>query len=96
MRRLLRELATTGEVKGDTTTLEDFTVVAKLKEGDEQGRSFLSGCVWARGSSYVAPSALGFGGTAYLGLRLRLGCVAPLALLFGGAGTFGWWGHFDT
>ncbi len=24
MRRLLRELATTGEVKGDTTTLEDF------------------------------------------------------------------------
>jgi acetyl-CoA synthetase len=35
MRRLLRELATTGEVKGDTTTLEDFTVVAKLKEGDE-------------------------------------------------------------
>ena len=35
MRRLLRELATTGEVKGDTTTLEDFSVVAKLKEGDE-------------------------------------------------------------
>ena len=24
MRRLLREMATTGEVKGDTTTLEDF------------------------------------------------------------------------
>jgi acetyl-CoA synthetase len=36
MRRLLRELATTGEVKGDTTTLEDFTVLAKLREGDEQ------------------------------------------------------------
>ncbi|QMV18049.1 acetate--CoA ligase [Granulicella sp. 5B5] len=35
MRRLLRELATTGEVKGDTTTLEDFSFVAKLKEGDE-------------------------------------------------------------
>jgi acetyl-CoA synthetase len=35
MRRLLRELATTGEVKGDTTTLEDFSVVAKLKESDE-------------------------------------------------------------
>jgi acetyl-CoA synthetase len=35
MRRLLRELATTGEVKGDTTTLEDFTVIAKLREGDE-------------------------------------------------------------
>ena len=35
MRRLLRELAATGEVKGDTTTLEDFTVVAKLKEKDE-------------------------------------------------------------
>jgi acetyl-CoA synthetase len=35
MRRLLRELATTGEVKGDTTTLEDFSVVAKLKETDE-------------------------------------------------------------
>ncbi len=35
MRRLLRELATTGEVKGDTTTLEDFSVVAKLRENDE-------------------------------------------------------------
>jgi acetyl-CoA synthetase len=35
MRRLLRELATTGDVKGDTTTLEDFAVVAKLREGDE-------------------------------------------------------------
>src|SRR6202165_6038770 len=35
MRRLLRELATNGEVKGDTTTLEDFTVLAKLKEQEE-------------------------------------------------------------
>jgi acetyl-CoA synthetase len=35
MRRLLRELATSGEVKGDVTTLEDFAVLAKLKEEDE-------------------------------------------------------------
>jgi len=35
MRRLLRELATTGEVKGDTTTLEDFSVLAQLRESDE-------------------------------------------------------------
>ena len=35
MRRLLRELAAGGDVKGDTTTLEDFSVIAKLKE-DEQ------------------------------------------------------------
>ena len=35
MRRLLRELAATGDVKGDTTTLEDFSVVASLKEKDE-------------------------------------------------------------
>jgi len=35
MRRLLRELATTGEVKGDTTTLEDFAVIAKLREPEE-------------------------------------------------------------
>ena len=35
MRRLLRELAATGEVKGDTTTLEDFAVIAKLREGEE-------------------------------------------------------------
>jgi len=35
MRRLLRELAETGEVKGDTTTLEDFGVIAKLRENDE-------------------------------------------------------------
>lgn len=35
MRRLLRELATNGEIKGDTTTLEDFSVIAKLREGEE-------------------------------------------------------------
>ncbi len=35
MRRLLRELATTGEVKGDTTTLEDFTVIASLGAAEE-------------------------------------------------------------
>ncbi len=35
MRRLLRELATTGTVTGDTTTLEDFGVIAKLR-GDEE------------------------------------------------------------
>jgi acetyl-CoA synthetase len=35
MRRLLRELATNGEIKGDTTTLEDFAVIAKLREQDE-------------------------------------------------------------
>jgi acetyl-CoA synthetase len=35
MRRLLRELATHGEIKGDTTTLEDFSVIAKLREQDE-------------------------------------------------------------
>jgi acetyl-CoA synthetase len=32
MRRLLRELAASGDVKGDVTTLEDFSVIAKLKE----------------------------------------------------------------
>jgi len=35
MRRLLRELASTGEVKGDTTTLEDFSILAQLRESDE-------------------------------------------------------------
>jgi len=35
MRRLLRELATTGTVTGDTTTLEDFGVIAKLRGDDE-------------------------------------------------------------
>jgi acetyl-CoA synthetase len=35
MRRLLRELATSGEVRGDITTLEDFAVLAKLKEEEE-------------------------------------------------------------
>jgi acetyl-CoA synthetase len=34
MRRLLRELASSGEVKGDVTTLEDLSVIAKLKEED--------------------------------------------------------------
>ena len=32
MRRLLRELASSGDVKGDVTTLEDLAVIAKLKE----------------------------------------------------------------
>jgi acetyl-CoA synthetase len=35
MRRLLRELATSGEVKGDMTTLEDFNVISKLTESEE-------------------------------------------------------------
>jgi acetyl-CoA synthetase len=35
MRRLLRELASSGEIKGDTTTLEDFSVIARLRESDE-------------------------------------------------------------
>ena len=35
MRRLLKEVAAGGEVKGDTTTLEDLSVLAKLKEKDE-------------------------------------------------------------
>ncbi len=35
MRRLLRELATSGEIKGDTSTLEDFSVIARLRESEE-------------------------------------------------------------
>ena len=35
MRRLLREIATSGEVRGDVTTLEDFAVLATLKEEEE-------------------------------------------------------------
>ncbi len=35
MRRLLREIASGSEVRGDTTTLEDFAVLAKLKEEEE-------------------------------------------------------------
>jgi len=35
MRRLLRELATSGGVQGDTTTLEDFSVLEKLRQEDE-------------------------------------------------------------
>lgn len=36
MRRLLRELAATGSVKGDTTTLEDFGVLEKLRVAEEE------------------------------------------------------------
>ena len=35
MRRLLRELATSGDIKGDTTTLEDFTVIVQLRGSEE-------------------------------------------------------------
>jgi acetyl-CoA synthetase len=35
MRRLLRELASSGEVKGDVTTLEDMGVISKLQQDEE-------------------------------------------------------------
>jgi acetyl-CoA synthetase len=35
MRRLLRELAAGGEIKGDVTTLEDLSVLAKLRSDEE-------------------------------------------------------------
>ena len=35
MRRLLREIAAGGEVKGDTTTLEDLSVLTKLRADEE-------------------------------------------------------------
>jgi acetyl-CoA synthetase len=35
MRRLLREVAAGGEVIGDTTTLEDLNVIARLRNHDE-------------------------------------------------------------
>jgi len=35
MRRLLKQIAAGGEVKGDTTTLEDFNVLAKLSAVEE-------------------------------------------------------------
>lgn len=36
MRRLLRELASSGSVMGDMTTLEDFSVLEKLRQEDEE------------------------------------------------------------
>jgi acetyl-CoA synthetase len=36
MRRLLRELAASGAVKGDVTTLEDFTVIERLRAQEEE------------------------------------------------------------
>jgi acetyl-CoA synthetase len=35
MRRLLKQVASGGTVSGDITTLEDFTVIAKLREAEE-------------------------------------------------------------
>ncbi len=35
MRRLLREIAAGGAIKGDVTTLEDFAVLAKLQQDEE-------------------------------------------------------------
>ena len=35
MRRLLKEIASGNEVKGDTTTLDDFSVLARLRPSDE-------------------------------------------------------------
>jgi acetyl-CoA synthetase len=35
MRRLLKEVASGGEVRGDMTTLEDLSVLARLRSDDE-------------------------------------------------------------
>jgi acetyl-CoA synthetase len=35
MRRLLREMVTTGKASGDTSTLEDFSVLEKLRASEE-------------------------------------------------------------
>ena len=35
MRRLLKEIASGAKVSGDTTTLEDFSVLTKLAESEE-------------------------------------------------------------
>jgi acetyl-CoA synthetase len=35
MRRLLKEVAAGSDAKGDTTTLEDFSVLAKLRASEE-------------------------------------------------------------
>jgi acetyl-CoA synthetase len=35
MRRLLKEIAAGGEVKGDTTTLEDLSVISQLSQQEE-------------------------------------------------------------
>jgi len=35
MRRLLREIATSGTVAGDVTTLEDFSILEKLRTEEE-------------------------------------------------------------
>ncbi len=35
MRRLLREIASGRAIGGDTTTLEDFSVLAQLRASDE-------------------------------------------------------------
>jgi len=35
MRRLLKQIASGVEIKGDTTTLEDFNVLAKLTQAEE-------------------------------------------------------------
>jgi acetyl-CoA synthetase len=35
MRRLLREIATSGSVVGDVTTIEDFSVLEKLRADEE-------------------------------------------------------------
>ena len=35
MRRLLKQIASGGEIKGDTTTLEDLSVLTKLGAAEE-------------------------------------------------------------
>jgi acetyl-CoA synthetase len=35
MRRLLKQIASGVDIKGDTTTLEDINVIAKLLAGEE-------------------------------------------------------------
>jgi acetyl-CoA synthetase len=58
MRRLLREIAAGNEVKGDTTTLEDLSVIAKLRSDDESYGLTSGGIQVRRASTLLTTSKL--------------------------------------
>ena len=69
MRRLLRDIASGSKTVGDTTTLEDFSVLAKLREQRGRNLNELPACA---ASARLRPAA------SELARRLRLaGALSP-------------------
>src|SRR5439155_26362863 len=64
MRRLLRDIAAGKETLGDTTTLEDYTVLARLREDEDRSSSPTRSRAGRRSSGPASPATSASTGAA--------------------------------